>query len=207
MQGRQKLIIGTRNKNKFNEIKSILLQSPEIHKVNIVSLNDLYNIPEIIEDGKTIQENAIKKALFLCKKTNCIVLSDDTGIEVEYLNGAPGVYSARFAGEKCSYSDNNKKLLELLKNVSFEKRKARFVCAIVLAKSEQDFFLVEESVEGYITEEERGKNGFGYDPVFLLPEYNKTFAEMPSELKNKISHRAKAVNKIKSVLLEILNKI
>jgi len=197
-----KLIIATRNKDKFREIKEILKDLTE--KIEILSLNDFPDFPKIIEDGKTLEENAIKKAKTASEILKLPAIGEDTGLEVEYLKGAPGVYSARFAGPGCSYNDNNKKLLSLLEGVPFEKRKAKFRCVVCLIQPGEEPKLVEGAIEGFILTEPKGKNGFGYDPVFFVPEYKKTFAELPLEVKNRISHRSIAFRKIKKILCEIL---
>jgi XTP/dITP diphosphohydrolase len=199
-------VIATHNKDKLIEIKSILKESKQLASVEFLSLRDFPNIPEIIEDGKTMQENAVKKALTTAKITNLITIADDTGLEVKFLNGAPGVYSARFAGPGCTYNDNNMKLLNLMKDVPTDKRDARFTCIVAIAKPNGDYFIVEGSIKGMIATEPKGKNGFGYDPLFYVPEHNKSFAELDTKTKNKISHRAKAINKSKKVLIELLAK-
>ncbi len=199
-----KLVIATRNKDKFKEIKEILKGIPE--EIEIVSLFDFPNFPKIVEDGKTLEENAIKKAKTAQELLKLPTIGEDTGLEVEYLNGAPGVYSARFAGPGCSYSDNNEKLLSLLEGVPFEKRKAKFRCVVCFSQPSGEIKIVEGAIDGFISTEPKGTNGFGYDPVFFVPEYKKTFAELPSEIKNKISHRAKAFQKAKEILLEFINK-
>lgn len=198
-----KLIIATRNKDKFREIKEILKDLTE--KIEILSLNDFPDFPKIIEeDGKTLEENAIKKAKTASEILKLPAIGEDTGLEVEYLKGAPGVYSARFAGPGCTYDDNNRKLLSLLEGVPFEKRKAKFRCVVCFSQQGKKPKIVEGAIEGFISTEPKGKNGFGYDPVFFVPEYGKTFAELPSELKNKISHRSIAFRKIKEIICEIL---
>jgi len=199
------LFIATKNKNKLKEIKSILADL----QIKITTPDDIPNFPEIIEDGKTLEENAKKKALIGSQKSKMVSLAEDTGLEVEYLKGKPGIYSARFAGPSCSYSDNNRKLLSLLKDVPLEKRKAKFRCIVAISKPNSDMsvHLVEGSIDGYIATEEHGKNGFGYDPVFVIPEYNKTFAELDPETKNKISHRSLGLKKAKEILKKLNKKI
>ena len=153
-----------------------------------------------------MQENSIKKAVTVSKLTNLITLADDTGLEVKALNGQPGVYSARFAGPGCTYSDNNKKLIEMMKDVPEEQRAAKFICVITIAKPTGDYYLMEGALRGIITTHEQGKNGFGYDPIFLVPQFNKTLAELDFDTKNKSSHRYKAINKSKKILVELINK-
>jgi XTP/dITP diphosphohydrolase len=194
------MVLATRNQGKIEEIRSILKGSDIRGHFKITSLLDYPDIPEIVEDGATFVENAQKKALTVARFTGLMAIADDSGLEVEALEGAPGVYSARFAGEGAADSENIKKLLGLLSRVPFEKRNARFVCVIALATPEGDVHLVEGECPGMIAAEERGTSGFGYDPVFIVPAYGKTFAELGSEIKNKISHRAMALNKLCSLL-------
>ena len=193
------IIIGTRNKDKLKEIKEILSDL----QLNILSLYDFPNIPHIVEDGTTLEENAIIKAKKTFEATNIISIAEDTGLEIEYLGDIPGVFSARFAGQGCSYSDNNRKVLELLKDVPYDQRKAKFRCIIAIAFTENKIEVIEGRINGYIGFKECGNTGFGYDPIFVVPEYGKTFAELGPEIKNKISHRAKALEKLKKILLEV----
>jgi len=187
------LIIASSNKGKIQEIKEILKK----YKLNIMSQKEAGVDIEVDEDGSTFMENAYKKAYEIYKlKKDSIVMADDSGLMVDALDGAPGIYSARFAGEHGNSEKNNEKLLELLKGVPFEKRKAKFVCAIVLIIDNKTVIRAQGEVYGYITEEARGKDGFGYDPLFHVPEYNKTFAEITSDEKNTISHRARALKKL-----------
>jgi XTP/dITP diphosphohydrolase len=190
-----KLLLATRNKHKILEIKDAFKNL----NLEILTLDNFPQIPEIEEDGKTLTENALKKAREVYKHSGILSLADDTGLEVDFLNGAPGVYSARFAGEKASYSDNCKKLLKVLENVSLEKRTATFKCIIALVGNNLEK-ITEGVCKGRILNELRGTNGFGYDPLFYVEEYGKTFAEMELELKNKISHRARALQKMAKVL-------
>lgn len=196
----KKIIVASNNENKINEIKAILKDFP----FEIISLREADISVEVEEDGTTFLENAHKKAkeIFNLKK-DCMVLADDSGLEVETLNGAPGVYSARFAGEHGNSKKNNEKLLRMLEGKSFEDRKAKFVCALVLILADNKFIEVQGEAEGYITDQEKGKDGFGYDPLFYVKEYNKTFAQMKSEEKNKISHRAKALKMLRCKLKDI----
>jgi len=188
-----KIVLATNNKHKIEEIKYIL-SDPQLE---ILTLNDFKDFPKIEETGKTLEENAILKAKAIYQFTQLISLADDSGLEVDALNGAPGVLSSRFAGEHCSYKDNNRKLLSLMKNLPWEKRGATFVCVVAIAKDLGNIKTVRGEVRGIITTEERGESGFGYDPVFYLPELSKTFAQLSSEEKNKKSHRAKAFKKTK----------
>lgn len=191
--GMKNLIIASNNEDKIREIKTILKN----YDFNIISQKEAGINIEVEEDGNTFLENAYKKASEIFKlKEDCMVMADDSGLTVDALGGAPGIYSARFAGEHGNSKKNNEKLLRLLKDVPYEKRRGQFVCAIVLILNKNSVIKVQEEVEGYITEEEKGEDGFGYDPLFYLPEYDKTFAEISSKEKNTISHRAKALNSL-----------
>ncbi len=187
------IVLATRNLNKKREIAEII----NLKDTEFLSLADYPSFPEIEEDGKDFKQNAIKKALTTADFTQKIALADDSGLEVEILKGEPGIHSARFAGEKKSDRANIKKLLELLKDVPREKRRAKFRCVIALAKPGKLIKTVEGVCEGIIAFEPKGNFGFGYDPIFFLPSYNKTFAELDPRIKNRISHRAKAIEKIK----------
>lgn len=181
-----KIFLATGNKNKIKEIKEIL----NIEGVEILSINDGIEIPEVVEDGATFLENSKKKALEIAKYTNMITIADDSGLCVEALNGAPGVLSARYAGEHGNDLENNKKLIADLQGI--ENRNAKFVCAITLAKPTGETHSFVGEVEGKIIDTPRGKDGFGYDPHFYIEEYQKTFAELP-DVKRTISHRARAL--------------
>ena len=192
-----KIFLATGNKHKIKEIEKIF----KMDNVEILSINDGIEIPEVEEDGTTFEENSKKKALEIAKFTNMITISDDSGLCVDALGGAPGVYSARYAGEHGNDLDNNKKLVKELQGV--ENRKARFVCVITLAKPTGETYSFRGEVEGDIIDVPQGTEGFGYDPHFFMKEYRKTLAEIP-EIKNKISHRARALEKLKENLDEIL---
>jgi len=199
-----KIILSTRNPGKIAEIHSIITNSGLKDKVEIETLASYPGIPEIIEDGITFSENASKKALTVARFTGHIAVADDSGLEVDALNGAPGVYSARFAGEKATDSENINKLMTLLKDTPSAKRGARFVCVIAVAAPSGDISLTEGECRGVIAAEERGTAGFGYDPVFVVPEYGKTFAELGSDIKNKISHRASALGRLSDILEKLI---
>ncbi len=190
------IIIATSNQNKLKEFKALLKD----HKINILSLKDFSQIPAVVEDGKNFYENALKKATTVVRYTGKLTIADDSGIEVEALGGKPGVYSSRFAGEDASDEENNARLMKELQGIPPDKRGACFKCALVIAKSEGETAFVEGECRGTIIEELRGHYGFGYDPLFLVPEYNKTFSEITPEEKNKISHRAKALQKLLKLL-------
>jgi XTP/dITP diphosphohydrolase len=160
--------------------------------IEVLSLNDMEDWEDVEENGETFAENAALKAREAVKKTGLIALADDSGLEVDALNGAPGVYSARFAGEPKNDERNNDKLLQLLEIVPEDKRQARFRCALVVATPGGEEYLTEGTVEGQILTERRGSAGFGYDPLFFVPEYARTMAELTLAEKNKLSHRAQA---------------
>ncbi len=197
------LIIASTNKGKIKEIKKILAEL----EIKILSLSDYFHLPAIIEDGQTFEENAIKKAKIITELTGKITLSDDSGLEVDYLNGIPGVKSARFGGEGLTEANRNQKLLELLKEIPILKRSARFKCVIAIALPDGEIKIVSGECKGVISLESKGNQGFGYDPIFIPDGYNKTFGELGNKIKDKISHRSKALSKAKKVLLEINQKV
>ena len=202
----KKIIVASNNKHKIDEIKNIFSDI----NVEIKSLKDEDINIDVVEDGSTFEENSMKKgkeiALYLKNnnKDNYIVLSDDSGLEVEYLNNEPGIYSARYAGVHGDDISNNEKLLNKLNGVSMEKRMARFVCVISVVDTNNNSFFVRGQVKGKILEDVKGNGGFGYDPLFYYAPLNKTFAELTPEEKNKISHRAIALTKLKDKILDIL---
>ncbi len=190
-----KIVLATRNTNKVKEMSEILINSG----IEILSLDDFANVTEIVEDKYTFKDNALKKAREVFKQTGIIALADDSGLEVDALDGRPGIYSARFAGKKATNEQNNDLLLTQMKHVSEKDRTARFRCSLALVGNEIE--IVTEGVsEGIILSERKGNKGFGYDPLFFYPELGLTFAELDSEQKNKISHRALAFNKMKVFL-------
>lgn len=189
LQRMKKFVVATKNKGKLKEIQEILKDMD----FEVVSMEEAGVNEDIEEYGSTFEENALIKAKEVHKRTGELVMADDSGLEVDYLNGAPGIYSSRFAGEGASDEDRNNKLLEMLKDVPFENRKARFVCAIAVVLPDSTYFTVRGTFEGYIAFEPVGTNGFGYDPLFFLPEYNKTAAQLESAQKHEISHRGKAL--------------
>ncbi|MDZ7333061.1 MAG: XTP/dITP diphosphatase [candidate division KSB1 bacterium] len=196
-----KLVLATRNKDKIKEIEHALTGLD----VELLTLDQFPQAPEVEEDGTTLAENALKKARTIFDVTHILTMADDTGLEVDFLNGEPGIYSSRFAGEGASYDDNCNKLLELMKAVPKEQRTARFRCVVAFVGPGIER-LVEGTCEGFITSEKRGSHGFGYDPIFYVPQYAQTFAEMPLELKNKISHRGVALQQAKRVLQQMLKE-
>ena len=195
----KKLIIASNNQGKINEIKKVLNDMP----INVFSLKDIGLDIDVEEDAKKKSEE-IYKELIKRGESNFIVMSDDSGLEVEYLNGEPGVYSARYAGEHGNDKKNNEKLLLNLKGVSYDNRSARFVCQLALINDKNIYKSVTGTVNGYILEEERGYDGFGYDPLFLYEPLNKTFAELTIDEKNDISHRGIALKKISAVIKAFL---
>ena len=197
------VVLATRNQGKIKEITSIFTDVP----IKFFTLESFPGAPDVVEDGKTLEDNAIKKAFEIAKFTHQIALADDSGLEVEFLDGAPGVISARFAGAGCSYADNNNKLLKLLKGVPTQHRKARFRTVIALAVPKGGVRTVEGHIDGYITDRIRGSEGFGYDPVFLVPEQGKTLAELSPTQKNQISHRSKALQAMRPILLKLRDDI
>ncbi|MFH1847470.1 MAG: RdgB/HAM1 family non-canonical purine NTP pyrophosphatase [Candidatus Omnitrophota bacterium] len=193
-----KVLIATHNTKKRSELKTLL---KELQGVEVLNLNDLdIDPPMIVEDGKTFRQNAVKKAITISRFFDGLVLGDDSGLEVEALDGKPGVRSARFARKEATDTENNKKLLRLLDNVPAKNRDARFVCCIAMAKKGKLLGTVDGFVNGEIIPKRRGKNGFGYDPLFVPEGYDQTFAEMEAVQKNKISHRALALNKAKTII-------
>lgn len=191
-----RIVFATKNEGKVREISEMLASTD----VKLLSLNGFKSLPEIVEDGKTYLENALKKARIVSEFTGETVLADDSGLQVDVLGGEPGVYSARYAGENATDDENNAKLLAKLKDVPPEKRTASFFCALVLYYRDGHYSSFEAEWKGRIIDEGRGTNGFGYDPIFLSTELNKTAAELPPEIKNKISHRGQAFAKLKSHL-------
>lgn len=192
----KKLIFATGNENKMKEIRMILGDLD----YEILSMKEAEIDVDIVEDGKTFEENAIIKATAISKLSGCLVLADDSGLEVDYMDKMPGIYSARWMGEDTSYRIKNKAIIDKLEGVPDEKRTARFVCAIAAAFPDGRVVTKRGTIEGIIGYEERGENGFGYDPIFFLPEYGKTTAELSPEEKNQISHRGRALELIKCEL-------
>ena len=192
----KKIIFATGNQNKMKEIREILGDLD----VEVVSMKEAGIHADIVEDGNSFEENAEIKAKTICEMTGEITLADDSGLEIDYLNKEPGIYSARYMGEDTSYRIKNGNLIQRLEGVPDEKRTARFVCAVAAAFPDGTVKTVRETMEGRIGYEEKGENGFGYDPIFYLPEYGCTSAELSMEEKNKISHRGKALRAIRDVL-------
>lgn len=198
---KRKIVVSTGNYHKIDEIKNILKDLPfEVISKDQIGLKDL----EIIEDGITLEENSIKKAKALSKNTDYMIIADDSGLFVDALNGEPGIYSSRFGGEEGNYSKNNEKLLKELKDISFENRNASFKTVIALIKENKEIITVEGECKGRISFKNKGKGGFGYDPLFIPEGYDKSFSELGEEEKNKISHRGKALEKFKKILVKLI---
>lgn len=190
------ILIATNNPGKVKEIED-LLNSPQI---KIFTMKDFPCLPKIVEDGKTYQENAFKKASKIAECTGKICLADDSGLEIDHLKGQPGIYSSRWGK---SDGERIKKVLKLLEKVPLNQRNAKFVCVIVLVFPDGKMYQIREECKGSIEFKPKGEQGFGYDPIFLVPEYGKTFAELGNSIKNQISHRGKAMRKI----VEIINEL
>lgn len=189
---KKQIILATKNNGKVREINSMLSGLD----IEALSLDDVPDAPDVVEDGATFEENAFKKASQVAHHTGMMSLADDSGLEVDALNGAPGIYSARFAGEGASDDMNNKKLLDELKDIDDGRRTARFRCVMVLYDLSGGWIKSEGVCEGVIARAPRGGNGFGYDPLFFLPGLGRTMAELTGEEKNSISHRAIALKKL-----------
>lgn len=191
-----KIIFATGNEGKMREIRMILADMD----VEVCSMKEAGISVDVVEDGTTFEENAVIKAKAIAEYTDAIVLADDSGLEIDYLNGEPGIYSARYMGEDTSYRIKNQNLIDRLSGVPDEKRTARFVCAIAAAFPDGSCVTTKGVMEGRIGYEESGSNGFGYDPIFILPQYGCTTADLDPETKNKESHRGKALRAMKEEL-------
>lgn len=198
MKQKGRIVFATGNAGKMREIRMIM----EDMGMEILSMKEIGINPDIVEDGTTFTENAIIKAKAVAALTDAIVLADDSGLEIDALNKEPGIYSARYMGEDTSYRIKNANLIERLEGVPDEKRTARFVCAIAAVLPNGELLTTLGTVEGRIGYEEKGANGFGYDPIFFLPEFGCTSAELTDEQKNEISHRGKALRAMKELLQE-----
>ena len=194
-----KLLIATGNQGKLKEIRRLLEGAP----IEIVGLDQLTNPPEVVEDGATFTANARKKAQEMASFSGYLTLADDSGLVVDALNGAPGVYSARYAGEQGDDTANNNELLANMATIADERRRAAFHCVVALAWPDGRCETYAGQVSGLIMREARGDGGFGYDPLFIVPEYGKTMAELPLEIKNRISHRGTALRKVIPLLVEL----
>lgn len=192
-----KIIFATQNKKKLVEINDIL----DGTGIEVISMGDAGIDIDVVEDGTTFEENALKKAREIMEVSGHVVLADDSGLEVDYMDKAPGIYSARYAGRDTSYVIKNQMIMDELKGVTGEDRSARFVCAIAVAYPDGKEHVITETFEGRIAHEASGNGGFGYDPIFFVPEYNMTSADMDKDLKNEVSHRGKALRAMKDYLV------
>ena len=196
-----RLVVGSRNRKKLQEIAKLL----EPHGIQVVGIADFADIPEVVEDGDTFAANAAKKASETATAINEWVLAEDSGLSVDALGGAPGVYSARFSGEDATDERNNQKLLKELASVAPEKRGAHYTCHVAISSPGGEIRMTEESTcRGRIIDEASGDNGFGYDPYFLIPEFHQTFGELSSTVKNQLSHRARAFQRLTPRLVRLL---
>ena len=195
-----KIVIATTNQNKLRELKDLLQGLP----VELLSLRDFPECPAVIEDGESFAENALKKARAVCAHTGMVTIADDSGLEVDHLNGRPGIYSARYAGDSATDGENYAKLLRELQRISAEDRGARFCCVLAIVSPSGKEKVVAGEYRGVIITAPRGHNGFGYDPVFLDTASGLTFAEMEPEQKNRISHRARALQELRKILPDFL---
>ena len=194
-----KLVIATKNKNKFVEIQN---KFKKVKDLELIPLNHFHNSPDVIEDGSTFEENALKKARAIALFTRSPALADDSGLVVEALDGRPGIYSARYGGDEKTDEDRNKLLLQEMKLFP-KNRNAKFVCVIAIVIPNVGEYTMRGECNGIITDSLKGTHGFGYDPVFYLPQFNKTMAQLDLDLKNQISHRAVALDKIENLLQKI----
>lgn len=191
-----RIVVATANRGKLTELQSMLGPLG----VEVKSLADYPGIPEVIEDGSTFTDNAVKKARTISQATGEVALADDSGLEVDFLDGAPGVYSARFAGEDKDDSANNEKLLRLLQEVPPSRRGARFRCVVAIALPGGGIYTAEGVCEGIIAQQPAGEGGFGYDPLFLIPQLGETFAQLGAGAKNRISHRGMAFARARQII-------
>lgn len=196
------IVVSSGNKEKKRELKALLKGL----RVKVLDLNDFPSAPKVKETGKTFEANARLKALKIAKFTKRLTLADDSGLVVKALGGLPGVRSARFAGDKASYEDNNRKLLRLLEGAPRKRRSAKFISVVAIAGAGRVIGVVRGECSGRITLGPKGRNGFGYDPVFFSPRFKKTFAELTASQKNSISHRGRALKKARAIILSHLRK-
>ena len=199
---KKELVIATRNKKKLEEIREIFNDL----EIKITSLKDYPRAPRVIENGKSFNENAAKKALAIAKYTKKLTLGEDSGLEVDVLDGKPGIYSSRFAGSDKSDFRNNSKLLRLLKNIPLSERKARYRCSVALADRNGILGVVQGDCRGIIGFAPKGSFGFGYDPLFVVAKFKKTFAQLGPEIKHKMSHRYRALSKARKIILTYLER-
>ncbi len=198
-----KVVIASTNKGKIDEIRRMLADL----RIKFLSIENFPHLPVIVENGTTFEENAIKKAKTVCEWTGKITIGEDSGLEVDCLGGAPGIKSARFGGDGLTDTERNIRLLKLLKGISLGERRARFKCVLAIACPDGRINTVCGECQGLISLEVRGNQGFGYDPIFIPDGYSKTFGELGSEIKDKLSHRLVALSKAKEILLDIISKV
>ena len=196
------LLLATRNAGKKIELQEMLNDIG----ISVINLHDIPPLPEVVEDGNTFRDNAEKKARETAKATGYWCLADDSGLVVDALNGQPGIYSARFAGSEASDEDNNQKLLDLMKDIDEPERTARFVCSMALSTPEGETLVVEDYCEGIILRQPVGEQGFGYDPLFMPQGYNQSMAQLSRQEKNLISHRGKALNRMKPIIISKMSE-
>lgn len=194
------IVLATRNQHKTQELIALLRGLD----ITIRTLDDFPEAPEVVEDGATCEANAMKKAVEVARYTGLTAVADDTGLEVDALGGRPGVFAARYAGEQATYEDNCRKLLHELQGIPAERRRGRFVTVAAIATPDGKQMSATGVLEGVIAEEPTGSHGFGYDPVFVLPEYGQTLAQLSPEVKNRISHRARAFTQAKTLLEQLM---
>ena len=199
MSERERLIFATGNAHKMVEIRAIL---GDLY--DVVSMKEAGISADIVEDGKSFEENALIKARAVAKLAGCMAMADDSGLEVDYLGKMPGIYSARFLGENTDYDIKNRVIIDMVAKAPAADRTARFVCAMACVFPDGREYVWREAMEGRIGYKEEGENGFGYDPIFYLPEYGCTSAQLPPEEKNRISHRGKALEHLKAFLSEFM---
>lgn len=197
----EKLLLATTNQGKIEELKARLKSLP----LHIFSLQDLRIARVFPEKGQAFLDNARGKSLFYSQYRKCLTLAEDSGIEIEHLQGAPGVYSSRFAGSDATDEDNIQKVLRLMEGIPPQNRKARFISCMVLSRRDRIIIEIQEHADGLITSQKKGQGGFGYDPIFFYPPLGKTFAELSHEEKNAVSHRGRALDKLYTFLLNYLS--
>ena len=198
-----KIVIATSNHNKWRELKELLIG----FDVQLLSLTDFPDCPPVVEDGESFAENALKKAQTICAHTGLLTIADDSGLEVDCLEGSPGIFSARYAGEGADDRKNYEKLLQEINGIAPENRGARFRCVLAIAAPSGRQRIVDGEYRGFIITEPRGENGFGYDPVFIDTISGLTFAEMKPDQKNQISHRARALHELVKILPDFLHSL
>lgn len=191
-----KLLVATKNAGKLREIENLFAE----RGIEVYGLDSLPTLPDVVEDGDSFTANARKKALEVAAAAGCLTLADDSGLVVPALDGAPGIFSARYAGENANDQQNNRRLIDELVSVAQEERNAHFCCVIALADPQGRCRTFEGQLHGRLLDRLRGDQGFGYDPLFLVPEYGQTLAELPLEIKNRISHRGKALAQVLQVI-------